>query len=394
MALVSYLILVFLIIIVSVALLGVFSLWFWEWLYFEPTSESRTYYAKTNDGHVIALHRYCPAKESDQPAVLLIHGLSSNRYAFDLPHSPKLSLFLRDSGMDVWVPELRGSGKSKPPKGESGKIHSSWGFEDHLFQDIPTILEFVKGNSKASDVHIIGHSMGGMLTLAYAGLHPELTFASITTLGSSVFMENKHNTMVLGLMKMKGLIKLVPIWPFSAVAKILIPVAHSIPGLLMGFFEPQNIKPHTLRRILALGEESVSPTKIWKELAEFREKGSIGSGPVEEIIDGLSRNNSPICLIAGSNDRVISACSIKRTYEAISNGGKNRFVELGKNTNCLNDYGHMDLRVGVAVESEVFPIILEWLLLNNKPAACLERSTVFEEQTDESLNDSPMGLRN
>ena len=69
----------------------------------------------TTDGWRLAVHHYRPPNEASGTPVILCHGLSANRYVFDLPAGPSLAQFLRDHGRDVWVAELRGSGMSARP---------------------------------------------------------------------------------------------------------------------------------------------------------------------------------------------------------------------------------------------------------------------------------------
>jgi pimeloyl-ACP methyl ester carboxylesterase len=348
-----------------VGLLAIGSVFLWERYYYEPTNETQTYYFEARDGCRLAVHHYAASKNTDHPPVILVHGLSSNRYAFDLPHAPKLSVFLKNAGLDVWVAELRGSGKSGLPRRRCGEKCLSWGFDDHLSEDLPAIIDFVKQRRNASKVHIVGHSMGGMLILVYAGLNPSYDFASITTLGSSIFLDNVDSKVVRGLLKLRKLLEATPICPFSPVAKFLIPLAHWVPSLLMGFFEPANIEPQVLRRVLALGEERFSPTRLWKDFAEFRDRGAVGPEPVDKVLDGLSLSKAPIFLIGASKDRVVPSESVQRTFDAIVGGGKRRIEVLGKARGCHNEYGHMDLRVGRHAEEEVFPLVLEWMCSPN-----------------------------
>ncbi len=54
-------------------------------------------------------------------------------------------------------------------------------------------------------------------------------------------------------------------------------------------------------------------------------------------------------------DSVVAACQNgEQTAER-------KCLIFGKETGCVEDYGHMDLLMGVRTEHEVFPHILTWL---------------------------------
>ena len=84
---------------------------------FVEVRKPRLEYVKTRDGWSLAVHRYWKGKGTSQwGPVLLVHGLGANRYDLDAPF-PEISVarYLHSRAHDVWVIELRGSGKSRPP---------------------------------------------------------------------------------------------------------------------------------------------------------------------------------------------------------------------------------------------------------------------------------------
>ena len=133
----------------------------WQAIYRSPTDQDLTSYVRTDDGWRLAVHHYRPEGESRGLPLILCHGLSSNRYTFDIPGGPSLARFLRSHGRDVWVVELRGAGMSDKPGMLQADVPFSWGFEDHLRKDLPAIVKHVLQVTAAPAVHWIGHSMGG-----------------------------------------------------------------------------------------------------------------------------------------------------------------------------------------------------------------------------------------
>ena len=128
-----------------------------------PPAERLT--ATTRDGQNLALWRVRPSgacpelgRRASRGAVLLLHGLSANRFAFHWP-GRSIASYLAAEGFDCYVGELRGAGQSVPTV-------STWTFHDYLEQDVPALLERVRDASGHPRVHFMGHSMGGILAMS------------------------------------------------------------------------------------------------------------------------------------------------------------------------------------------------------------------------------------
>ena len=129
--------------LVAAVILPIVCGYLWNGFYAAPTGQDETFYVRADDGWRLAVHHYRPQAGVRGLPVLLCHGLSSNRYTFDLPGSPGLARFLSDHGRDVWVAELRGSGMSDRPGLFRADVPYSWAFEDHLCRDLPAIISRV-----------------------------------------------------------------------------------------------------------------------------------------------------------------------------------------------------------------------------------------------------------
>jgi 3-oxoadipate enol-lactonase len=104
----------------------------------------------------------------DGPVVLLVHGIGSSRRTWDSMVGPLVA-----SGHRVVRLDLRGFGDSVSPPG-------SFGMDDFLGD----LVAFVDALG-LGELHLVGHSLGGMIAQRYALEHPgrirSLTLASTTS---------------------------------------------------------------------------------------------------------------------------------------------------------------------------------------------------------------------
>lgn len=122
----------------------------------------------TADGVDLALYHAAPdaaTRRGGVPPLLLVHGTFSNRLFFLGTGERGLARYLAGLGYDAWVAELRGHGRS----GDLGRA-SDWNFEDWIRRDAPALLRGVREATGADRVLWIGHSAGGVIAVAYAGL--------------------------------------------------------------------------------------------------------------------------------------------------------------------------------------------------------------------------------
>jgi pimeloyl-ACP methyl ester carboxylesterase len=362
------------------AFLGVLigAAFFWQWFYATPTQQDETLIIRCRDGWRLAIHRYRPQGLTTGLPVILCHGLSSNRYVFDLPGASSLACFLRAQGRDVWVPELRGSGMSDSPGLRASDVPYSWNFDDHLVLDVPTIIDCVLERTGAAATHWIGHSMGGMLILAYLAESPVRPIASAVAVGSPVDISKVTSTSISLLRKLKWLIKRVPIFPMPFLGKAVAPIANWIPNVLIGLFYGPNLRPGTARRVLALAAQIVTSTSLWLEFGRFLDNGVFAPVHGKPYVDGLKNSAVPRFLVGGSKDVMAPPEAVCPSYGPTADPHYARCLIFGKATGSVEHYGHLDLLVGTHAEAEVFPTLAQWMTEHDSPAPAHETQDVKE----------------
>jgi pimeloyl-ACP methyl ester carboxylesterase len=350
-----------------IAIAGIIFLgYFWQWFYYKPTTQDQTFYFRADDGWRLALHHYRATKQTVGLPVILCHGLSANRCIFDIPDAPSLADFLKRHGRDVWVPDLRGSGMSDRPRLMHSDVPYSWGFEDHLVHDVPAIINRVMESTGSSGVHWVGHSMGGLLILAHVASHPDPNLASIIAMGSPTDFSKMDTALFGPLFRLKPLFEKLPISPLPLLGRLITPLAPWIPASAWGLFHQTNIEPSVARKVIALASTPISSGKLWLDFGRFLNTGVFGSETGVPYLENLHESDTPILVIGGSKDLMAPPQAVSAMCKRANIGLKADCLIMGKESGCLDDYGHVDLLVGIRAQGEIFPKILDWLEQHDK----------------------------
>lgn len=242
----------------------------------------------------------------------------------------------------------------------------SWGFEDHLRHDVPAIIDLVLSSTCSSRVHWVGHSMGGMLILAHLASYRDLAVASAIAAGSPTDFSKIDSEMFRPLLKLKPLLERLPISPLPFLGRMIAPLAPWVPESVWGLFHVDNIEPSVARKAIAVVSTPISSGKLWLDFGRFMKTGVFGPGDGASYLEGLHQSDVPILLIGGSKDAMAPPASVIRPCKKLNETTKVECVIMGKESGCLEDYGHVDLLVGIHATEEVFPKILEWLEQHDK----------------------------
>ncbi len=129
---------------------------------------------QTDDGVNISLCRY---NGGDKGIVLMIPGICSNHITFDYDNR-SLAQFISNNGYDVWIMDMRGHGKN------GGKINKYWGFDSYVLHDVKCGISFILNKSGGDKLFLLGLSMGGIISYAYAMRCGQENLSGIITIGS------------------------------------------------------------------------------------------------------------------------------------------------------------------------------------------------------------------
>ena len=292
------------------------------------TGHDEVHYAETDDGFLLALYRYRPEKpDPDKLPVICCHGFSETRGCFDLP-GRSLPRYLNRQGFEAWVVELRGQGDSRRRKGGE-PFHWRWNFDDHAFRDVPAVLDKVLRVSGAPKAHWVGHSMGGMVTYAFLSRHGrDDRLSRAVTMGSPGSFSGYNRVLRRGVV-VEPLLRPLGRLPLHFLITMTLVLSEA--GLLrLGFIaNRRNLRGRGFMYYLVNALEDAG-MGLTSQFAGFVRAGRFASTRPGgfDYEENLGNIRTPMLLVSGARDLLVSPARVRRVYQAISSKEK-RFLRLG-----------------------------------------------------------------
>ncbi|MBX3161203.1 MAG: alpha/beta fold hydrolase [Deltaproteobacteria bacterium] len=121
--------------------------------------------ARTADGIALRIDRV-RAVEPRRGVVVCLHAMMTDGRYFGARRERSFAAALAAAGLDVFVPDFRGHGRSVPPR--AGSPEGDWSFDDLVELDLPAIVAAVAGAARCppEGLVLLGHSLGGLVTTA------------------------------------------------------------------------------------------------------------------------------------------------------------------------------------------------------------------------------------
>lgn len=354
----------------------------------------RLFEAETADGITLRGKRY--ANPGSVP-LILIAGICSNGFQYDLAFEEcNFALYFARRGYDVWVSNLRGTGR-EPYKSDGGDF--SHCVQDKGIYDVKALVETVTRETGKKPV-LIGHSMGSVVSLVYlmgisyrvengrkrivpdpglAAEHNRAVTAHVSMGGPPCFrwprdcwhfwaIRNpltrlwlRGSRMVLGRLAARkkqvrvedatvGLIRLMP-----RLGPRLLRIPFSF------FANLRNMSDETFLETALSGISDISMNEAYQFTdaaltGDFLESRAIlGDFPGEphNYTRSIHLVSAPILFVTGEKDAVNPRTVHDYGFERVSSAVK-EFVRC-------DGYGHIDLLLGLDARKDVFPRIADWL---------------------------------
>lgn len=248
-------------------------------------------------------------------------------------------------------------------------VKYDWDFDHYLEEDLPTVMEYIRAQSKPKDGKLlaIGHSMGGILLYAmlsrcgFAGRNSGL--ASVVTLASSLDYTSSNSSLKLLLPLADPAQALnVPAVPLGLLLAAIYPLA-SRPPYVLSWLSPQisaqDMMHPELFEKLVLNNFGTIPAKLLLQLrTAFREGGLCDRSGTFFYKEHLPKSNVPVFALAGDRDLI---CPPQAVYETVKIIPEHLVTYKLLGEPGGPHYAHYDLVGGRLAEDQVFPCIIEFL---------------------------------
>jgi len=332
---------------------------FWTRRLRQPIRDDGIIRAQTSDGWRLALGIRLPRGGDRLPPVLMVHGLSANRWMLDAGvETFSLAAYLAKHGYRTFALDLRGHGDSR----DAPKRAGDWNFDDYVRRDVPAALDAIRRATGEDQVLWIGHSLGAVTGLVSCQLYPERVTAIAAIAGPMSFDADGLVARYLGWGFLvdgranRYLSRMVA--PFAGV---LHPVAAELA------INGKNVDRPVYQRILSNSIENI-PGPVFLQMADWVMHDVCRS--VDQTIDyraGLAACSQPALFLSAVKDYLSPPSVVRNAFELW--GGPKELVEFSTANGHSADYGHVDLLLGKKAPLEVYPVLLRWLLAHSRAAA-------------------------
>ena len=301
--------------------------------------------AEASDGQRLSLvEAILPGSRRARGAAsfLLLHGFAQNRRSFTLGPLPRALL---ERGARVFLGELRGHGESR------ALARRPWSLRTHLELDCPALVAGVRRAARVERVHLLGHSMGGLLGCALlAGDSP---LASLTTLGTPIVLGAGRPLVRIASLLAGPFATIAPRHHRVPIGRLLAALARPLSrpdargplGLLQratGLANPAAAPPEALEAVLASADPE-SPAVV-EELARIAVLARPRIAGVD-LVEALRASRLPVAAVVGTRD-VFAPRAAVAPMDAPGHAGPRLVVELHGVT-------HIDVAIGHHVPETV-----------------------------------------
>lgn len=355
--------------------------------------------ARTADGWDLRIFHYHPnGRDVGRFPIILCHGLAANKNSCDFGEPGtrqwlqySLAAFLSqqradgEAVFDVWVPELRGAGRSSfDPRQNPERFH--WCVDDYIEKDVPAIIQRVQQSYLdrklgAPPVFWVGKSMGGMIAYAYGQTtQGQKNLKGVVTIGSPVVF-GKSSVFLEFITRITPRNVSIPIRIMELVEKSG-DIANHFRGLGVNL---ENVDPEILQTYLRVGLSDVLSSKVLSQFSLFfkhmtfcryprypwmydifgRIPGMKKMFTPYSYTENLHRFIAPLLVIAGGSDKMAPKMEMHYVKDNVGSTDVT-YLEFSKEAGYRADYGHLDLNLGLYARNEVYPKIYEWLVERNK----------------------------
>lgn len=236
-----------------------------------------------------------------------------------------------------------------------------WTIDDHIYKDVPAIIDLVKDESGFDKIYWIGHSMGGIIMFGYLETKDQRDIAGFIPLGSMMVIPQPLTPHLQRIADQKPLLTASLLINTTVASQLrnftFGTVKHPIEDLL---FERENMHDEIVIRFFRACIDDTSAGVVTQFSDSIRKGNILSYDGRYNYTKNMKRINVPMLIMGGSRDGFVDAEALKDSYDMVSSRDKT-VVIASKANGYSTDYGHCDLILGKDSEKEVYPVILNWL---------------------------------
>ena len=270
--------------------------------------------------------------QSGATPVLMLHGAAEDGHIFYSHSGQGLACYLARQGCDVFVPDLRGKGKSWPGINQ----HSDFGFHELIMEDIPALAAMVSREAGGGEQTWVMHSMGGPLAVAAIVRHgPE-----VLGVRQLVHFGARRQLRVTGWRR-----RLLVDFLWNRIGRIAVAFEGYLPANRLGLGTArESARCFADGMAWSAGDQWLDPEDGFDYGEAMRRHGGLRS-----------------LYFAAAADRAFGSPEDVRDFMHELGRHDGRLLVLGREQGNMQDYSHSGMLIHPDAELDHFPALLAWL---------------------------------
>lgn len=325
----------------------------------ENEAEVTRHEVPNGDGWLLSLRRTShPSPEhlaggAPRRPLLIVPGYGMNSFIFGFhPSGRSLEEHLAWRGFEVWSVDLRAQGRSRSL---GGKGPRRFGLDALALIDVPAALAHVLACTRtgATQVDVIGASLGASLMFATAAVHGHADLGSLVSFGGPLRWEKVHPALRLAFAS-PTLAGMVPFRGTRAIARRVLPLLTRAPALLSVYLNTAVTDVSRADEMIETVEDPIP--QINGEIARWIAARDLVMRGVN-VTDAAAALPNPLMSVVALGDGIVPP-ETARSAHARSRARSRKLLEVG--TAAL-PMAHADLFISRVSEAEVFEPLARWL---------------------------------
>ncbi len=306
----------------------------------------------------VQMYRYRSDRRTVEPPLLLVMSLVTKPYVFDLRPGNSFVEALLARGLDVYMLDW----------GTPDAAEADNSFETYCDEYLPFACASVMRTSDVDELHVFGYCFGGVLSLIFAGGHPEMPLRTLSLMatpidfremGAAAAILRDERLLLDDLLDETGNVPADAVFRGVSSARVM-GDATAYASLLENLESSEYIAAHQAMRGWAT-DHIPFPGACFRQTAEwlFRENRlaenrlATARGPID-----IGAIDCPVMNATGTLDHLVPTASNEPLLDLIPHADDLRF-----------ECGHVGLIIGSRAHHVSVPQMIDWIIAHSDEAA-------------------------